>query len=193
MKFRRQIWLWCLLCCLTANAQKVAVKTNLLYDFTATANLGVEWGVTPHWTIDLSANYNGWTFGENKKWKHWLLQPEARYWLCERFNGHFVGAHLLGGTYNLGNLDMNFKLFGTDFGQLNDYRFEGWMMGAGLTYGYHWILSRRWSIEAAIGIGYVYSQADKYECPHCGDKLEEDRKHHYFGPTKAAVNLIYAF
>lgn len=193
MKIRKQIGLWCLLCCLTANAQKAVVKTNLLYDLAATANVGVEWGVTPHWTIDLSANYNGWTFGDNKKWKHWLLQPEARYWLCERFNGHFVGAHLLGGTYNLGNLDTDFKLFGTDFGQLKDYRFEGWMMGAGLTYGYHWILSRRWSIEAAIGIGYVYTRADKYECPHCGDKLEEDRKHHYFGPTKAAVNLIYAF
>ena len=193
MKIRKQIGLWCLLCCLTANAQKAVVKTKLIYDLAATANVGVEWGVTPHWTIDLSANYNGWTFGDNKKWKHWLLQPEARYWLCERFNGHFVGAHLLGGTYNLGNLDTDFKLFGTDFGQLKDYRFEGWMVGAGLTYGYHWILSRRWSIEAAIGIGYVYTRADKYECPHCGDKLEEDRKHHYFGPTKAAVNLIYAF
>lgn len=116
------------MCCLTANAQKAVVKTNLLYDLAATANVGVEWGVTPHWTIDLSANYNGWTFGDNKKWKHWLLQPEARYWLCERFNGHFVGAHLLGGTYNLGNLDTDFKLFGTDFGQLKDYRFEGWMV-----------------------------------------------------------------
>ena len=193
MKLRMQIGLCLLLCCLTVRAQKAVVKSNLLYDLTTTVNAGVEWGVSPHWTIDVSANYNGWTFADNKKWKHWLLQPEARYWLCERFNGHFVGAHLLGGTYNLGNLHTDFNLFGTDFGQLKDYRYEGWMLGAGLVYGCHWILSRRWSIEAAIGVGYVYTRADKYECPHCGDKLEENKPHHYFGPTKAAINLIYAF
>lgn len=76
------------------SAQNLAVKTNLLYDASSTINLGTEIGLSPKWTLDLSANYNGWTFSENKKWKHWLAQPEARYWLCERFNGHFVGAHL---------------------------------------------------------------------------------------------------
>lgn len=193
MNLRRHIWLLCLLCCLSAKAQKAVVKTNLLYDLATTLNLGVEWGVSPHWTVDISANYNGWTFEDNRKWKHWLLQPELRYWTCERFNGHFVGVHLLGGTYNFGNLNMDFKFLGTDFGKLKGSRYEGWMAGAGFTYGYHWILSRRWSIEAALGIGYVYSRADRYNCPRCGDKVETDQPHHYFGLTKAAVNLIYAF
>ena len=81
---------------LTASAQNVVVKTNLLYDITTTANLGIEFSVAPKWTVDISGNLNAWTFSDNKKWKHWVLQPEARYWLCERFNGHFVGAHLVG-------------------------------------------------------------------------------------------------
>lgn len=178
---------------LTASAQNVVVKTNLLYDITATANLGIEFKVAPKWTVDISGNLNAWTFSDNKKWKHWVLQPEARYWLCERFNGHFVGAHLVGGIYNMGNWNTDFTFLGTDFGQLKEHRYEGWLVGAGIAYGYHWMLGRHWSVEAEIGIGYVYTQADKYECPRCGEQLENNKPHHYVGPTKAAVNLIYVF
>ena len=178
---------------LTASAQNVVVKTNLLYDITTTANLGMEFKVAPKWTVDISGNLNAWTFSENKKWKHWVLQPEARYWLCERFNGHFVGAHLVGGIYNMGNWNTDFTFLGTDFGQLKEHRYEGWLVGAGIAYGYHWMLGRHWSVEAEIGIGYVYTQADKYECPRCGEQLENNKPHHYVGPTKAAVNLIYVF
>ena len=178
---------------LTASAQNVVVKTNLLYDIIATANLGIEFKVAPKWTVDISGNLNAWTFSDNKKWKHWVLQPEARYWLCERFNGHFVGTHLVGGIYNMGNWNTDFTFLGTDFGQLKEHRYEGWLVGAGIAYGYHWMLGRHWSVEAEIGIGYVYTQADKYECPRCGEQLENNKPHHYVGPTKAAVNLIYVF
>ena len=112
---------------LSVSAQNWAVKTNLLYDMTATMNLGAEVRMSPQWTLDVSANWNPWTFSDNKKWKQLVVQPEARYWFCEAFNGHFVGAHLLGGIYNMGNWDTDFTFLGTDFGKLKDYRFEGWM------------------------------------------------------------------
>lgn len=178
---------------LTVSAQKVAVKTNLLYDVTSTINLGAEFKVAPRWTLDISGNLNAWTFSDNKKWKHWALQPEARYWLCESFNGHFIGAHLVGGIYNMGNWNTDFTFLGTDFSQMKDHRYEGWLVGAGIAYGYQWMLARHWSIEAEIGVGYVYTRADKYECPRCGDQLEDNKPHHYVGPTKAAINLIYVF
>ena len=44
--------------------QKFAVKSNLLYDATATINLGVEVGLAKKWSLDLSGNYNGWKFGD---------------------------------------------------------------------------------------------------------------------------------
>lgn len=190
---RKYLWIICLLFGVSAHAQKAVLKTNLLSDLTATANLGVEFGLSPKWTMDVSASLNAWTFSDNKKWKRLMLQPEVRYWMCQRFNGSFWGAHLLGGIYNIGNVDADFKFLGTDFGQLKDYRYEGWMVGAGISYGYHWMLSRRWSLEAEIGIGYIYTQADKFECPECGEKIESKKPHHYFGPTKAAVNLVYVF
>ena len=187
--------LFVLLSCigLSVSAQNWAVKTNLLYDMTATMNLGAEVHMSPQWTLDVSANWNPWTFSDNKKWKQLSFQPEARYWFCEAFNGHFLGAHLLGGIYNMSNWDTDFTFLGTDFGKLKDHRYEGWMLGAGIAYGYQWILSKHWSIEAEIGIGYVYSRYDKYRCAGCGRKTEEGKSHHFVGPTKAAVNLIYVF
>ena len=176
-----------------AMAQKVAVKTNLLYDTTSTINLGTEFGLSPKWTLDVSANYNPWTYSNNKKWKHWLVQPEARYWFCNKMMGHFIGFHTIAGSYNIGKVNADFKFLGTDFSKLKDYRYEGWFVGAGVAYGYSWVLSKHWNLEAELGVGYTYSKSDKFECASCGEKLEDDKTHHYVGPTKAALNLVYVF
>lgn len=94
-----------LLCCLgwEGKAQTVAVKSNILYDATATVNLGVEVGFNQHWSLDISGNYNGWDIVSDKSWKHWMVQPEARYWLHEKFNGHYFGVHGIYIDYDIAN------------------------------------------------------------------------------------------
>lgn len=82
--------------CLYSDAQSVALKTNLVYDATANANLAVEMQVAPKWTVELSGNLNLWKFSEGKQWRNYVVQPEVRYWLCDTFSGHFFGAHLFG-------------------------------------------------------------------------------------------------
>lgn len=178
---------------LNLQAQDVAVKTNLLYDATATINAGVEVAIAPRWTLDISGNFNGWNQSHQRRWKHWLVQPEARYWFCDPFAGHFLGMHLHGGQYNVGGLDNSISFLGTDFSGLSDYRYQGWFLGAGVAYGYSVILGRHWNMEFEIGIGYSYTRYDQFNCVGCGRKIKEDQDHHYFGPTKAAINLIYVF
>ena len=173
-------------------AQDVAVKTNLLYDVSATVNLGVEVGLAPKWTLDLSGNLNAWNVNENKRWKHWMVQPEARYWFCERFSGHFLGIHAHAGQFNLGGLQNNSKFLGTDFSQLSNNRFQGYGLGAGVAYGYAFILGKHWNLELELGAGYVYANYDIFECTGCGRRVGHD-DHHYFGVTKAAINLVYVF
>lgn len=179
--------------CVSSRGQNVAVKTNLLYDLSANANLALETRVAPKWTTELSGNLNLWKFSNDKQWRNYVIQPEVRYWFCESFAGHFVGAHLLGGQYNIGNVDLDFKMLGTDFSKLKDTRYQGWFVGAGIAYGYDWILSRHWNIEAEIGIGWAYTRYDCFRCTGCGKKIEENRPHNYFGPTKAAINIVYVF
>lgn len=184
--FRLLMWLFLLGLAAPLSAQRVAVKSNLLYDATTTLNLGAEIGLSPQWTLDLSANYNPFSFSDSKKWKHWLAQPEARYWFCERFNGHFVGMHLLGGQFNVGNVKFPLGIYPST----ENYRYEGWSAGAGVSYGYQWLLGNRWNLEASVGVGYVHSWYDKYECEHCGEEFGKDNKG-LFSVTKVALSISY--
>lgn len=149
MKIKKFIGLFMFVCLFMAeaNAQKTVIKTNLLYDATANANVAIETRLAPLWTAEVSGIFNLW----RKQWRNYVLQPELRRWICRPFAGHFFGAHLLGGQYNIGHLDMDFKMLGTDFGKLKDSRYQGWFVGAGIAYGYDWVLNRRWNIEAEIG------------------------------------------
>ena len=173
-------------------AQSFAVKTNLIYDATATVNVGMEVGLAPRWTFDLSGNLNTWSKNEYTKWKHWMVQPEARYWFCDRFSRHFIGAHLITGAFNFGNIDNNISFLGTDFSVLSDYRYQGYAYGGGLAYGFAFVLSKHLNLELEVGAGYVYLDYEKFECVDCGRKVGEGN-HHFVGPTKAAINLVYLF
>lgn len=183
------VFLGLLLVTADVHAQKAALKTNLLADVTTTINLAAEVGLTAKTTLDLYANYNPWSLGSNKSFKHFLVQPEYRYWFCERFNGHFVGVHLHGGVFNVGGVDMPFGLWDN----LKNNRYEGEFIGAGLSWGYQWVLGRHWNLEANIGAGYAFINYDRYRCKTCGKLQDKDKKKHYVGPTKAAISLVYVF
>lgn len=162
---------------MTAKAQDVALKTNGLYWATTTPNVSVEVALSPKYTLELAGAYNPWTFKDDKKMRFWLVQPEVKYWFCEKFEGHFVGMHLHGAQF---------------FGGFNKKRYDGYLAGGGITYGYDWILSPHWNLEAAIGIGYArlwYKESSRIPCEKC----YENKHKNYFGPTKAAVSLIYVF
>lgn len=194
MKIKLVIAAVCILAmCGMAQAQKVALKTNVLSDAFLNPNAAVEVALAPRWTLDVSGQFNTWDLSHNRRWKHWVVQPEARYWFCDRFSGHFVGAHLLGGEYNVGGLNLPFSFLGTHFRKLKDSRYQGWFGGLGVAYGYDWALSTHWNLEAEIGLGWTYTRFDRFPCAKCGTKIENDKSHNYVGVTKAAVNLVYVF
>lgn len=171
----------------------VAIKSNILYDLTATISAGIEVGLAPRWSIDVSGNFNAWTMKNDRRWKHYLVQPEVRYWLCDRFMGHFLALHLHGGQYNFGGIKNSINFLGTNLSNLTTHRYQGWFAGAGVGYGYAFVLGRHWNLELEAGIGYAYTVLDEFECAGCGRKVNTDLNHHYFGPTKLAVNFVYLF
>lgn len=162
---------------LPMRGQEVALKTNALYWATTTTNLSAEIGVAPKWTVELMGAYNPWTFKDDKKMRFWLLQPEAKYWFCERFEGHFVGLHIHGAQY---------------FGGFGAKRYDGWLAGGGVSYGYDWILAPHWNLEAEIGIGYAHLWFDESARIPC---LKDKRHRHlnYVGLTRAALTFSYIF
>lgn len=115
---------------LEAKGQQVAVKTNALYWLTTTPNLGVEVALGDKSTLSLNANYNPWTIGSDNQIKHWLVQPEYRYWLCGKFTRSFFGAHLLYGRYNVGGFKLPFNVFPA----FATHHYKGWAAGVGVSY-----------------------------------------------------------
>lgn len=117
-----------------------------------------------------------------------LLECHARIPLltCRTFGGSFFGIHALGGQYNIRNVDLPFKTLPK---QGKDGRhYEGWYIGGGVTYGYQWLLSKHWNLEAEIGVGYAYSPYKLYgTCKRCLNKGHRN----YVGPTKVGISLVY--
>lgn len=173
----------------TAASQQIAVKSNLLSAANGALNAGVEYAIGPKYTFELTGSIRPWKRSEGYVNRYWLIQPEYRYWTCQKFNGSFWGAYLNGAQFNVGGKKMPFGLFPW----LEEHRYTGWLAGAGISYGYHILLGRHWNLEVAIGIGYEYIDYKKYKCPDVCSQVVDTSHYHYFGPSKASLGIVYLF
>ncbi len=176
-----------------ANAQKAEIKTNMLYWATSTPNAGVEVALSPRVTLSGVIGYNAFNFPNyknaegtdmNPKLRHFLVMPEAKWWLCQSFDRSFFGIHGIYAMFNIGGLKL------PSFTGVSDSRHQGNAYGAGISYGYQWAIAKNWGLELSAGVGYGFLRYTKYACGACGAK-EGDYTTHYFGPTKAAVSFSY--
>lgn len=170
----------------TLMAQKIAVKTNLLYGATTTPNLQLEFRLNKKSTLEIGGGINWFEYSDNKKFKNLLVQPEYRYWFCEAFNGHFLGIHAHGAEFNVGHLDVPVGRLDT----FKDRRYEGYLYGAGVSWGYQWILSPRWNFEVNLGGGYAHIDYTEFCWRECGQELSSG-KHNYWGVTRAGISIVY--
>ena len=76
----------------------------MLYDATASLNLSAEFMMSGKSSLEIPVSYNSWTFSDNRKWKHFLIQAEYRFWLHQIFNGPFFGLHSHFALFNVGGL-----------------------------------------------------------------------------------------
>lgn len=174
----------------TASAQNVAVKTNALYWMTTTPNVGFEFALADRWTFQIAGGYNPWTLNkeENLKIKHFLVSPEVRYWFCESFQGHFIGINGNYTQFNISSVHIPQVFFPSS--SMEESRNQGWAAGAGLTYGYATPIARRWNIEFNLGLGFWYTEYDKFESRPCG-LFQESLNNLAFGITDIGISFIY--
>ncbi|WP_298548796.1 DUF3575 domain-containing protein [uncultured Parabacteroides sp.] len=177
-------WFCLLFCTLSvAYGQEVAVRTNALYWLTTTPNFGVEMALGRKWSFEASGNYNAWTFfPDGMSLRHYLVQPEIRFWPCKSFEGHFFGMHVHYGQYNIGQVPF--------ISGLDTYTYRGELYGGGVSYGYHFAIGRRWGLELMLGVGYSYLEYNKYVCTECAELMGRYRRH-FVGPTRLGVSFIY--
>ena len=174
---------------LPALGQTLGVKANALSLSHAALGVGAEMELGYRWSAELYGAVSPWKRSDDKVRKYWAVQPELRYWLCQAMAGHFVGVHLNAAQYNVGGVELMPGMLKT----VKDHRYEGWLAGAGVTYGYQWVVARHWNVELSASAGYEYLHYWKYASPGRCAPQSGERGHGYWGPTKLSASLIYIF
>lgn len=186
---RYLIILLAFLYCQNIHSQKAAIRVNVLPFADKAIGWGVSYPLKHKSTIDLAGTIRPWKRSERSVNRYWILQPEYRYWVCQKYNGSFWGVYLSGAQFNIGGKKYPFGVLS----QLQDHRYEGWILGGGISYGYHWMLNNHWNMEASLGIGYNYINYTKFNCPKVCAGIQKKDAYHYFGPGKASLSIIYLF
>ena len=157
----------------------VALKTNLLGELALLPNIGIEVPLGDKWSLQ-GTYFHIW-LSHDPSHKYWRVQGgdlEGRYWLKEALLGHHFGIYAQLFTYD-------FEL-GRD-GVLGRKPH----VGAGFSYGWAYPVANRWSLDFSIGVGYLTGEYETYTpCNGCY-LWQHTKRLQYFGPTKAAISLVY--
>lgn len=159
---------------------KWLLKTNLISNFAVTFNLGFEVGLTDKLSLDVSGSFRPWFFDNNEKWKYWIIQPELRMWMRERYNGSFFGIHSF---VEIKYSDGMWLPFGFYQKRHPDCHKRA-VFGAGIAYGYHLPLNKCWGMEFTLGIGNAIMRCNEH------NGLSNTFKN-YFGVTKLSIAVVY--
>ncbi len=168
----------------------VQLRSNGLYDLALCPNIGIEiqTDLGLAWQLDyIGAWWN--SPSRNRFFSNYAFQTEIRYYLASPkmtfpYTGHHVGLYGQMITYD-------FEFGGTGYQSRDlDYTF-----GIGASYGYSFPLSKRWSLDLTIGLGYFQSRYDEYDPRDIyGEKHfihKETRRLKFWGPTKLEATFVW--
>ena len=165
-----------------AEAQQVAINTNVLMWGAMTPNLGVELVTGEHSSVGLSLFGHKNPYGMTSR----LLgfQPEYRYW----FNGRPMIREYLGIGMLLTTYDITWK-------KKNVY--DGDAVGIGLTGGYVFSLGKRWNLELSGSFGLLwfrqkqYYVHDNYDDYFVDEAAKTNARGYKLFPVKLGVTFSY--
>lgn len=162
------------------------VKTNALRWLLAQTNIGIEFDIARHWSVDMKAAYSAWNyFTHTVKFRTTDLKPNLRYWFDCDNTGWFVEAHFGLTWYNYA---FNGKY------RIQDYDRRTPAIGGGVGVGYRMPISdnQKWNIEFGVSAGAYRLHYDKFLNEYNGRKVGEKRRN-YVGPDDAWVTISYRF
>ena len=159
--------------------EPLLIKTNLVNDALFSPNIEIEYRINPHWSM--MADYSiAWWSQKSVHWYYQLMQfnPEVRYWFSadRPWHGHYVGAFVGGGYYDLENGHRGYK---------------GEHILAGLCYGYMFPITKHLSLDAGFGVGGMVTEYEEY-LPMDGCYVyQQTSRTQYLGPLKLRLSLSW--
>lgn len=127
---------------------EASIKVNLLHIAALAPNIGLEYYITPEWSVGLGVSVP-WYHNDDKhlRYRLQLYELEGRRYLGVRKRNH-LGVYFQGGLYDL---------------KFNNIGNKGSFYGGGVSYGYLLPITKRLSIDFEVGLGYVRSKYERYE------------------------------
>ncbi len=164
----------------------VQLRTNGLYDLALSPNIGLE--IQTDLGIAWQLDYTGAWWNNDARHRYfsnYAFQTELRYYLASPrmsfpYTGHHVGLYGQMATYD-------FEFGGTGY-QCRDLDNS---FGIGLSYGFSMPVSRHFTLDFTLGLGYFASKYWVYK-PSADWYVPTNRKRlTWFGPTKLEATLVW--
>ncbi len=156
-----------------------ALKTNMLGYAVLMPNIELEWMFRKRWSVAAEWQCAWWArSGPHKVYRIGTVIPEVRYWPMERkrWHGMYVGLFVGGGLYDLSN-------------GKKGHEGEGALVG--VSAGYMWPMSRYFSLEAGLGVGYLRARDKEYRSLDGHYLYQLTRYVNYFGPLRLKFSLVW--
>ena len=174
-------------------AQGQAIKINVPFTLAGSPNIGAEFTISQQLTINGDFMWLPYMFKKKEEvFRFTQGSVDVRYYVNPKyyytndmFDGFYVGPYIMYGQFNIG--------LATHDDMFDNRRYKGWGMSAGISTGYKFYLSRRFRLDANIGLGFAHLQYNTYRLG--GEWAEypmskKDTKY-WIGPTKFGVHLVY--
>lgn len=162
------------------------VSTNLLYDLVLAPSIRVETGIGKQLSIAVSGTYGwneGWPWYENIRVV--TADTEVRYWINHK------GAEMMRRGLHIGIYGAVYR-YDFLFGGKGQEAKANW--GVGLSCGYSLTVSRQFSFDFNIGLGYIGGKYQEYEPSddsYHHNVWTADKIRHYVGPTKVEAAFVW--
>lgn len=164
-----------------SSAQIISVNTNAMMDAMQAYSFGFELVLNKRSSLAVDGFWGNKIMGRN--WKMIAFQPEWRLY----FGGRPLFHHYIGAVGILTKYDL----------EAYSKRYHGHAMGAGLSYGYVWPVTRRLLIDFHTSLGFVGRDernymADETYADHVNiDKPGDSYSNHYVEiPTNSSATML---
>lgn len=170
----------------------MSLGTNMLYDALLLPNIGIEFYLGKHWSVNANWIYGWWSNNNHHRyWRAYGGDIGIRYWLGNASRRKPLTGHHIGVYGQMMLYDFEFGGKGQMCGRPGGNIWEKSNYGGGFEYGYSLPVGRRINIDFSLGIGYIGGEYYEYQ-PEDGHYVWlRTKKRRWFGPTKAQISLIW--
>lgn len=164
----------------------IDIRTNLLYNAFITPTLGIEWHINKSIGIKVDGSYAFWGNEHGRVHKLWIVSPEIR-WYINKTPRFYWG---IGST--IGEFNIYKGIVGNMVSGQTGY--QGKLLGGCLTVGYMLKLSRVFSLDFNIGLGYTHLKYDTFSLSNeIRVKKAKDITKNIWGPSQAGISFVWHF